>query len=386
MNSEKLQAAHFIIVAYGESYVDIFLKTCVPNLLGLLPEIPGSVSKNSVLKIFTSPQDAVRIAKGLEAIKFKSQLSYEILDLINPNEKDRYGEMNRMHQIAVAAAWRQNAGLIVLFPDSIFSLGSFENLFKVIDKGYRFILAPPVRTVTESLFPLLLEIIEKDPQGYLKMNTADAVRLSLAHFHPIQSCLDWKEWSNEAFDAYPYAVLKRIDQNGLLLKTFLGHPLFVWPTKEIVHYEGTIDMHFIRKAFPDFKELYVISDSDELFTFDLSPRKRSGHCKLKGAFPSLKFLEVVNNRKMFSDYHLRCALVTSRIHDTQCGPEWDSAEKEFNRQIDPIIILGLAQRALLSAYKKTKSLLSLLWIPCIFASRIIYLFFGQKLSASSRKS
>lgn len=366
-----LKLLHIIGVVYGDWHTRLFEKTGVPNLAGLLPEIPDQLAQKTRLRIFTTENDRERIVNALDRNQIGKSVSYEVLPLVLPPKAGApYPEMNRMHQIALREAEKEDAGLFFIFPDQILSEGTFRAILRTVEKGIRLVMYPSIRVKLEPVLPLLEQLIDGEPHHVLRAEPRKLVRMVMPHFHRLLTDFYWESYAKPTVCASHYGVFWKVGDKGILARCLHNYVAFAWPVVKGADYRYTIDIHFIKKAFPDIRQVGVIDDSDEMFAFDLSESNRDYQVTVWAACRAHRFFKVIQNRDIFTDYHLKTALVLCRIHGDDLDEEWRGAEWQFDRATSPVFMLALLLRMAGGNWKrcrrKTGEIVVRLWKGLFF--------------------
>lgn len=373
---EKL---HIVLTAYGKMYLEMFKKFCIPNFMGLWSEIPDGLRKQTVFKIFTDKRNEAEIEGILkECGVFEMGIPCAIEMCINEDTPGLYSEMDRCQRLAMERAMDAGAALLFLFPDIVLSKGSFERIFKKVEEGYRCVLAHTLSAVKEDVEGLLKKHLM---QGRLVISGREGARLGIHHLHPMVQDLFVDDWKKGKQKTYPYGFYKKVSENGVLVKFLLGYPIFLWPERKVLDYRGTFEMELLRKLFSDFKKIDVVKDSDELFGLELSRRDKVQYQKIIKN-PFMRIMHAINNRSLHTDYHLKCALNTVIIHGEDLDERYEKTRKEFDRQINPALLLGLALRWWRAFLKGIMQLAEILLLyPLFFGVKILYYLVGQRIQS-----
>ena len=168
--------------------------------------------------------------------------------------KSRYSRMTLCHQRAVTDAARDNAAMIFVSADTIFSDGSFAALVRHQRAGKRAVVCTGLRLAKETF--------------------ADALEaMALPHLHNATRALFADA---PAFSMLPTAVYWPVEAHGMVARCFALHPLMVDPVDRGVlpnlHIDGGA---YLVRACLDYDRVHVVSDSDELVQFELSAASRT---------------------------------------------------------------------------------------------------------------
>jgi hypothetical protein len=94
--------------------------------------------------------------------------------------------------------------------------------------------------------------------------------MALPHLHPHTRSMFADA---PAFSILPVAVYWRVGAGGIAARCLHLHPLMVDP-ENFAALRGTNDGRYVYRVCPDFSRVHVVTDSDELQMFELTPATR----------------------------------------------------------------------------------------------------------------
>ena len=260
---------HAITHVWGRDYLDVFLNRCLPNQLasGNVPALPSG----SRYRILTSAThvDELHAHPMIHALREAISVDIVVIEALDRLHGTARGHdlMIACHRRAVADAFDAGAALIFLSADFIFSDGSLAAVVRRHREGYRAIVNTGFRLAKESF----LGSIDESAAGGAAPAGRELVRMALPHLHPhTQSMFA----DARSFSRFPVAVYWRVGNEGLLARCLHLHPLMVDPIIFVLP-SRTIDGRYLEQACPDAARVHVVSDSDELQMFELTPATRS---------------------------------------------------------------------------------------------------------------
>jgi hypothetical protein len=240
----------FLVPLWGEAftkrYAELFLPAQLPNLTGF---------PRDVYKIITTPESE-RVIRNCEAYRDLASMM-EVQFLPVGASSDNYRRMSMAYEIGMQGAG-PDTSFVFLTPDSVWSLGSFDVLKRLVNSGYRAVMVSGPRANLEGFVPEFLSM------GGLNGTTAPNLsRLLETHLHrSFQSFM----LGQSSHNTHPAALYWGVD-GGLVARHFVQHPILVRPRKIIRSVEETIDYNVA--TFVPRSEVYVCTDSDEILGVDI---------------------------------------------------------------------------------------------------------------------
>lgn len=339
---------HFITAVWGNEYTDLFLNFCLPNQMTSGNLLAFRDDSLSCYKVFTSTQDALRIERNPLFKELQSLMKTKIIlmdDLVSA-ERDDSSECHRRsldsmtlcHQKAISEANSEGAALVFLMPDMVISNGMLEGIRRRANNGTRAVAISNLRLNKETFIPAFRKRHLND-SGRMPVSSRDLVRLAMKHLHSLTR----HQFLGSNYFPQNYSHLYwKVGESGLLMRSPHYHPLFVWPrNKEIPDYPLDGGYHVL--SVPDNRERELVTDSDEMISFELSSAGKISDTVKKGRFNHLVYAARAINK--FTDTPNRKALLSKvKIHATEFSSEWRSTEKESDKVV----------RSILSAYALCK--------------------------------
>jgi len=307
------------------------LEFCVPNQLsaGNLPALPAG----SRYRILTSPEDAPMLAADprLDPIRRVIPVDIVAVDMTDADRHVKAGQswnvhkrMIACHRRAAAEAATDSRALIFLAPDFVLGEGTLEGLVRLHTRGARAVLTANLRLCRAEF----LAAYSVGAQSALPPR--QLVRMALRHLHPWTRSLmaDAAKTSDTPTSVY-WPVRSGADMDGLLVRSFYLHPMLVDPVRRDVMPGGPVDSHYVRDCCPDITQCHVVTDSDDLVVFELSPVGRviSNERPSQG-MPPWRLAAVAANCDGHQLSHWHHPI---RLHAGDLDERWNSAQAESAR-------------------------------------------------------
>lgn len=261
---------HIITAVWGERHTNLFVEICLPNLLAE-GNLPSLKNEHAVYKIFTSSKYAARIFEHENFRKLRKVIRVEVYELDNYFGHPAFSVpnsilvMTQLHKIAVESANYEDAAMIFLPPDQIYSDGAFSRLPPLAMSGKRVVMTPSSRLSLEAATAPLNEV-KKNCGGLIRLSQRELVRIALASLHPISQFMfiDAAKFTKAPTHIYWKA------RDGILARCLHIHPLMIWPKVKRSLTIGNFDTDYLEYACPDYEDYHVVTDSDEIAVFELS--------------------------------------------------------------------------------------------------------------------
>jgi hypothetical protein len=192
-------------------------------------------------------------------------------------------------------------------------------LVRIHTGGARVVLTSGLRLSRDTFGPAFkaLEVAALPPR--------ELVGLAMRHLHSWTSSLlaDASGTSDNPTAMYwPVRSGDAID--GILMRSFILHPLLVDPVRRTVLPGGPIDSHYVRDCCPDRSQIHIVDDSDELAVFEMSPDGRIiGNQVQRRGVSILRLAAVAAKCNHYQRSYWQRPI---RVHARELGDAWRAAE------------------------------------------------------------
>lgn len=337
----------FVTAVWGQEYTGLFLGICIPNQL-----TPGNLlcfanHEGAEYVVYTSQKDFDRINTDPNFIKVKSVMKTRIVVMDNLFTSDdqvisEYDQvlssLAKCHAIAVEEAAKEGAALVFLAPDAVWSEGAFRRMKEIAASGKRVVAIPGVRVNMDTFLPDMLRRHVK-PDGSIPIPPRNLVRLAMDNLHPLTEALSVDSdmfTSDMAFHLY-----WKIGQSGILARCLLLHPMMVYPRVRNHSSLQSFDGEYLLSGCPDFKDYYVVSDTDDIAVFELSPPHKLADILRPNRFSPAAYCDFVAKSTKTMHKFLNHKI---RLHCDNINSRWDSAEKKSDALVRRALFTSALQR------------------------------------------
>ncbi len=338
------------MAVWGAEYVDMFLNLCLPNQL-----TPGNlkVFKNgpeAVYIIYTRPEDVLSIKENRFYRELTEVMKTEIhtVDFIH-SLKDGIEAMalvTKCHKRAIPESNKEDARIVFLPPDQVYSEGTFQRLIEIAATGKRFVGVAGMRLDRKTFRPAFQRSF-RGADGYTQAASRPLVKLALSHLHPMAQ--SWF-FDSDRCNADMNQLYFKVEGSGIVARCLVVHPLMMWPLNKTAVPEGTFDGDYPIKACPNFKDYYIVNDSDDIMAFELSPAHRKDGIGGERKFNIYNYSALAKHG--YNRIHNRYVRETIRIHYGEITSEWEKVE----RKADSVIRKFRIVKVLSKNYKKQRTL------------------------------
>ncbi|MBM3777960.1 MAG: hypothetical protein FJW23_06920, partial [Acidimicrobiia bacterium] len=265
---DRPSAFHLVVMVYGESYVRRFVERGLPALLSPrnIPALASLAPVELTLYTTSADRDLIAAAGVLRGHQHQVRLRFVIRDDWSAPE-NRPIAMWVCHNVAFRTAARENAAVVLLAPDTIWTDGTLEAVGRAAMSGKRAVMQAGIRVREETALPVILEAFQPAADGSITIPPRALVRIALDHMHPYYRA--WY-WDAPEFSNAPANVYFRVDDSGLVARCFHLHPLLVFPHEDFKGFHSAnTDDDMPMVAIPSADEFHIGQDSDEVFHIDL---------------------------------------------------------------------------------------------------------------------
>jgi hypothetical protein len=258
----------FVLAVWGTWHVDAFLTLCLPSLLSA-NNLPALLeSRRARFVVFTTEHDrnVMQASPVWEQFAKLIDVTFETLTAAEIKEPVQTQQM--VWWRAIDLTTRNRGFLFFIPPDVVWSDGSMRTIARALAAGKRIIIVPwTVRVTAETFVPAIKEFFATQElmQG---IGSRELVRMTLQHLHPLMSAY---RIGSTFFPHHPEMFLMPIPHQGLLLRLTASIPTIFKPADIAL----TPNKLVARQCSDE--ELYMPTDSDELFVVSLAPFVKEFH-------------------------------------------------------------------------------------------------------------
>jgi hypothetical protein len=314
---------YFSTPVWGKGHIELFQTVGLPSLLapGNLPAVTDPAECRYF--IYTRASDLETLKDSEAFRRLEALIPVEVRLVPEPIEVPHH-TMSWCHADTLRRADEDDVAAVFLPPDCVWSDGSLRQLQALADSGKSVVHISGVRLNRDTVLPALEQLGGED--GTLSIKPQALVDLGLKHLHTIAVSHFWGEREGGLLPANLYWS---VPGQGLLLRCFHLHPLMVKSQVKFASFAGTIDDDLALSVCPDPSTEYVVTDSDEILTFEISaPTHQAGAPFPKSSIESVAaWAEIGTNER-----HRELSRHVIRLHHTPTDPKvWAPVEAEADR-------------------------------------------------------
>jgi hypothetical protein len=179
-----------------------------------------------------------------------------------------------------------------------------------------------------------------DGNGHTRAPARQLVAIGLEHIHPMAESyrVDSTRSNGDTNQLY-----WPVGNTGFVASTLVAHPILVKPRNVDAVPRWVLDGDYPMLACPNFRDYHVVTDSDELFGFELSPPdKRIGIPERPRRFSI--FRHAVQAHRVYNRLHRRLAREIVRIHAGNLDAQWEAVEARARRTVQAMRLLVASAR------------------------------------------
>lgn len=287
---------HCILAVWGKTYTDIFLRCSLPSQLaeGNIPALRDN--PHARYRIFTTEADMTAMRQNAAFRRLESLIRVDFVPLstlaATGDARDKLDRLAECHNAAIRQADREDASLIFLSPDFVFSTGCLAYGLRRWERGDNVVYTLTPRLVRESVLAEL-EARElaggsegadgaKSSAGSGGIAPADLGEIALRHLHPIEKGY----FRGASLVSFPIHVYWPAGDEGFVAHCAYLHPLFVRPLRRGERPAITIDADYVDRCCPDQSRIHWWTTRQRCSVWNCPPRicRISIHAKGGTAF------------------------------------------------------------------------------------------------------
>jgi hypothetical protein len=323
----------FSTPVWGAGHVGLFLNVGLPSLLapGNLPGLTSNPENRYLIYTQSEHEKDIRAADSYR--RLAGILTVEIIPISKKIEV-AHRTMSDCHGDSLRRAQEVGAATVFIPPDCVWSDGSMVRLEALARSGKSVVHMSGIRLDRDGVVPELADHYSEG-RAVLSLAARDLVGIGLRHLHPIARSHFFNEYEGGLM---PANLAWSVGDEGVLLRCFHLHPLMVKPQGPLAEFKSTIDDDLALRACPDSSRDYVVTDSDELQVFEMSPLSHAvGTICRKGSIEGIVAWAEYGTNSRHRELIRHCI----RIHSGPLtGPMWQAKEIESTKVLDAIDELG----------------------------------------------
>ncbi|MBC8232333.1 hypothetical protein H8E77_22530 [bacterium] len=324
----------FVTVVWGTDFTDAFLQVCLPSQL-----FPGNLlyfvkHTECIYRIYTTAKDAEVICKSDVFKKLSNIIRVELALITGMSYVGKYKPQTQCHAHLIQSA-SDDCAFVVLIPDAVWADGAFARLLEISESGKRIIAISTPRLAKETFIPAFLERYGNKDGTIQPVTPPQLVKMAMDHLHPDTLLQFWNPKKNSGI--IPGIFYWPVNQEGLLVKQFHLFPLMVRPVDRDAVPDVTIDADYTLKACPDFADVYIVQDSDDICAFDFTSISQAQTPIMLGG----QSVEKVADWAKVCTHSLHREFVKHgiRFHWNACSAKWRDVEQQSDAVVENILSL-----------------------------------------------
>ncbi len=317
--ADRPRVFHLVTQVWGEAFCDALTSICIPALLspGNIPALAADWPCRFI--VYTREEDIARITStpAFERLRALVAVDFKVIDATLGI--DKYSAMSGIHHRVLAAAAFEQAAIVWLVPDAVWSDGALRTVARAARAGKRAVMQPALRVVKETALPVLQA---KQGHSVVSFTARELVALAMEHMHPYyRACF----WDAPQFIKDPALTFWRVGEEGMLARAFHLHPLMLFPSRLPGSPFMTFDDELLLNTCPNYDDFHVIEDSDDGFHIDLTERDWCSFIPVRRRPASALFMAwwAINGANL---HHRRFFSHPIRLHTGSMSSEWDRIE------------------------------------------------------------
>lgn len=254
---------YLVTPVWGGEYTRFFSELVVPNI-SRSDGIRKIFSEFDCKYLIYSDGISIEYLKGHPEIEFlRSLVEVQFIDNFNADDIEKYGRLTLSYNSGILRASSVGAALIFLNADMMYSSSTFSSLLRLIHQGKR--------SVEIEGFRVDKEPVECDLRANSTGFQVDArylVELAMKYPQSISRSHFWEEYPEDGF--MPFHTYWRVGDRGLLARASHIYPLYLYSRNASAGAAKTIDWDLVDTAKLHPEEMYIVRESDEIFSIECS--------------------------------------------------------------------------------------------------------------------
>jgi len=260
----------FHMTVWGRDYIDEFINISLPTVLA-----DGNLEgfhylDGSKFLIFTTEDGRKRLLDEPLFGQLKRLITVEFV-IMDALIKSRKFDTVNMCQLEGVMRSIDFDAVFFIYPDFVWSAGSFNNVANRLVEGYKGFICPVPRLSKESFSKVFDQKKVNSESGAVTIESREFVALCEPNLHSI---MDTYEIQGEQFSNFPSNLSWEVPNAGRLYHCYHAHPIAISIDTEnmdlFYRFSVSLDEDYISNLFSSTDCLYIAQDSDEIAVCSLS--------------------------------------------------------------------------------------------------------------------
>jgi hypothetical protein len=310
-NKRAIKQITLLMPVWGYQFIGRFLEFCLPTLLAPnnIPAIARELPCRFVLLSSVADESIIRTHPAWQ--KLERHCACEIRSI---DDLITHGNHTATITLAFERALHQSGDamrdtcFIFLMSDYLVADGSLKTALRRIESGAGAVLAGNFQIIAEEAAPLLRRRIDLESHEIV-LPPRGLVRWSLAHLHPatVANIVNFGLTHN----AHANRLFWRVDENCLIGRFFLMHPIAIHPETSDFVVGSSWDYSFVPELCPS-GNIAVLTDSDDYLVVELQRRDYEWENLRPGPVVAAELAQSL--AEWTTDYHRRNVAQTVVFH------------------------------------------------------------------------
>lgn len=279
---ESLRPFYFIIVVWGDRFINYLVRYCLPSLLA--PENIPALSNNTINKFLfcTTNADWARLQNETSFKLLAQYITPVFIEIpLPPPGTPSCVHMGVGHKLATELCFKDKAYGIALTPDLILSNGTMKNVEQHARNGVEIVFCAALRFTEEGVFAGLRDLGVPHAQANytndsspLSTTGRELVKIAM---HSMHSQTKTYDFNASYFAANSPAAFWRVPSDGgILLHSMSWCPMLLdysvvrsHDTRALENW--TMDGDYVNANFQSNAKIHVCQDSDEMMLMSWAP-------------------------------------------------------------------------------------------------------------------
>ncbi len=331
---------HFITPVWGQTYIDAFTELSLPTQLAT-GNLGNFLDDDYVTyEIVTRAEDISRI-KSSRSVQFLSRhflTEFSFIDDFDWRKHpyilmtDCYNRVMKEHTDSLT-----ETAFFFLTADLVWSDGAFKRTREILEQGKRAVMIDAGFHVNkESFISSFLKTFSEPDVPYIQCPPRLLLKVAFEHMHDITKSMIWD--GGYIINMVPAHIYWIVGHQLMLGRSWVLHPVAARPRIKTLATDtqgistSPIDHEYIRLACPNFEEVHICTDSDEILAVEMSDAHHLHEQILKGRY----YTRMVSNwlgRGWVNKYHLKYAKKCYWYHGYDIPPAIKAEAEELSERL-----------------------------------------------------